>query len=96
MDYFYFNGVSYVLICDYFSKFPYMFKAKTSFWALRNHLMNLFSIESYPDQIVSENGSPFNSREFNKFFSQDRHNTYHFFTLLPKEQWLHRENGTDG
>ena len=30
MDYFNFNGTSYILISDYFSKFPCMYKAKTS------------------------------------------------------------------
>ena len=69
MDYFHFNGNSYVLICDYFSKFPFMYKAKTSFWSLRDHLIELFSIEGYPDEIVSDNGPPFNSKEFAKFLS---------------------------
>ena len=69
MDYFHFNGNTYVLICDYFSKFPFMFKAKTSFWSLRDHLIDLFSIEGYPDEIVSDNGPPFNSKEFAKFLS---------------------------
>ena len=64
-----FNGNSYVLICDYFSKFPFMFKAKTSFWSLRDHLINLFSIEGYPDKIVSDNGPLFNGKEFAKFLS---------------------------
>ena len=69
MDYFNFNGNSYVLICDYFSKFPFLYKAKTSFWSLRDHLINLFSIEGYPDEIVSDNGPPFSSKEFAKFLS---------------------------
>ena len=69
MDYFNFNGNSYVLICDYFSKFPFLYKAKTSFWSLRDHLIDLFSIEGYPDEIVSDNGPPFQSKEFAKFLS---------------------------
>ena len=69
MDYFNFNGNSYVLICDYFSKFPFMYKAKTSFWSLRDHLIELFSIEGYPDEIVSDNGPPFSSKEFARFLS---------------------------
>ena len=69
MDYFNFNGNSYVLICDYFSKFAFMFKVKTSFWSLRDHLINLFSIEGYSDEIVSDNGPPFSSMEFAKFLS---------------------------
>ena len=69
MDYFNFNGNSYVLICDYFSKFPFLYKAKTSFWSLRDHLIDLFSIAGYPDEIVSDNGPPFQSKEFAKFLS---------------------------
>ena len=69
MDYFNFDGNSYVLICDYFSKFPFLYRAKTSFWSLRDHLINLFSIEGYPDEIVSDNGPPFQSKEFAKFLS---------------------------
>ena len=69
MDYFNFNGNSYVLICDYFSKFPFLHRAKTSFWSLRDHLIDLFSIEGYPDEIVSDNGPPFQSKEFAKFLS---------------------------
>ena len=69
MDYFNFNGNSYVLICDYFSKFPSLYRAKTSFWSLRDHLIDLFSIEGYPDKIVLDNGPPFQSKEFVKFLS---------------------------
>ena len=69
IDYFNFDGNSYVLICDYFSKFPFLFKVKTSFWSLRDRLIDLFSIEGYPDEIVSDNGPPFQSKEFAKFLS---------------------------
>ena len=69
MDYFNFDGNSYVLICDYFSKFPFLYRAKTSFWSLRDCLIDLFSIEGYPDKIVSDNGPPFQSKEFAKFLS---------------------------
>ena len=69
MDYFAFDGSSYVLICDYFSKFPFLYRAKTSFWSLRDRLIDLFSIEGYPDEIVSDNGPPFQSKEFAKFLS---------------------------
>ena len=68
MDYFTFDGNSYVLICDYFLKFPFLYRAKT-FWSLRDRLIDLFSIEGYPDEIVSDNGPPFQSKEFAKFLS---------------------------
>ena len=69
IDYFAFDGNSYVLICDYFSKFPFLYRAKTSFWSLRDRLIDLFSIEGYPDEIVSDTGPPFQSKEFAKFLS---------------------------
>ena len=69
IDYFTFDGNSYVLICDYFSKFSFLYRAKTSFWSLRDCLIDLFSIEGYPDEIVSDNGPPFQSKEFAKFLS---------------------------
>ena len=69
IDYFTFDGNSYVLICDYFSKFPFLYRAKTSFWSLRDRLIDLFSIEGYPNKIVSDNGPPFQSKEFAKFLS---------------------------
>ena len=69
INYFAFDGNSYVLICDYFSKFPFLYRAKTSFWSLRDHLIDLFSIEGYPDEIVSDNGPPFQIKEFAKFLS---------------------------
>ena len=69
MDYFNFDGNSYVLICDYFSKFPFLYRAKTSFWSLRDRLIDLFSIEGYPDKIVSDNRPPFQSKKFAKFLS---------------------------
>ena len=69
IDYFAFDGNSYVLICDYFSKFPFLYRAKTSFWSLRDRLIDLFSIEGYPDEIVSDNGPPFQSKEVAKFLS---------------------------
>ena len=57
------------MICDYFSKFPFLYRAKTSFWSLRDRLIDLFSIEGYPDEIVSDNGPSFQSKEFAKFLS---------------------------
>ena len=59
MDYFYMNGRLYILICDYFSKFPILFQDKTmSFANLKDHLEELFSEEGIPDEIMSDNGPP--------------------------------------
>ena len=64
MDFFNLQGKCYILICDYFSKFPYMFSCKTSWGSLKDCLIDLFSNEGYPKEIISDNGSPFNSQEF--------------------------------
>ena len=70
MDYFYMNGRLYILICDYFSKFPFLFQVKTmSFANLKDHLEELFSIEGIPDEIMSDNGPPFNGKEFSSYLT---------------------------
>ena len=70
MDYFYMNGRLYILICDYFSKFPFLFQVKsTSFANLKDHLMDLFSVEGTPEEIMSDNGPPFNGKEFSSFLT---------------------------
>ena len=57
MDYFYMNGRLYILIHDYFSKFPFFFQTKTMGFAnLKDHLVELFSVEGTPDEIMSDNG----------------------------------------
>ena len=67
MDYFYINGRLYILICDYFQKFSFLFQTKTtSFANLKDHL---FSIEGTPDEVMSNNGPPFNGKEFNSFLT---------------------------
>ena len=70
MDYFYTNGRLYILICDYFSKLPFLFQVKTtSFANLKEHLEELFSVEGIPDEIMSDNGPPFNGKEFSSYLT---------------------------
>ena len=70
MDHFYQNGRLYLLVCDYFSKFPFIFQTKsTSFAHIKEQLEELFGLEGAPDEIMSDNGPPFSSREFNSFLS---------------------------
>ena len=70
MDYFYMNGRLYILICDYFSKFPFLFQTKTmSFANLKDHLVELFSVEGTPNEIMSDNGPPFNGKDFSSFLT---------------------------
>ena len=70
MDYFYMNGRLYIMICDYFCKFPFLLQTKTmSFANLKDHLQELFSVEGTPDEIMSNNGPPFNGKEFSSFLT---------------------------
>ena len=70
MDYFYMNGRLYILICDYFSNFPFLFQVKTmSFANLKDHLEELFNVEGIPDEIMSDNGPPFNGKEFSSYLT---------------------------
>ena len=70
MDHFYQNGRLYLLVCNYFSKFPFIFQTKsTSFANIKEQLEELFGLEGAPDEIMSDNGPPFSSKEFNSFLS---------------------------
>ena len=70
MDYYYMNGRLYILICDYFSKFPFLFQTKTTGFAnLKEHLLELFSVEDTPNEIMNDNGPPFNGKEFSSFLT---------------------------
>ena len=58
MDFFDLQGKCYILICDYFSKFPYMFSCKTSWGSLKDRLIDLFSNEGFPKEIISDKWLP--------------------------------------
>ena len=81
MDYFYMNGRLYILIYDYFSKFPFLFQVKTtSFANLKDHLMELFSVEGTPDEIMSNNGPPLMAK-----------NSVPFLQVLPSDTPPHHQ-----
>ena len=70
MNHFYANGKQYLLVCDYFSKFPFIFQTKsTSFASIKHHLQELIVIEGTPNEIMSNNGPAFSNKEFNSFLS---------------------------
>ena len=69
MDFFDLKGKCYILICDYFLKFPYIISCKTSWGSLKDRLIDLFSNEGFLKEIISDNSSPFNSQEFTDYLS---------------------------
>ena len=84
MYYFHVNGRLYIWICDYCSKYPFFFQTKSmSFANLKDHLQELFAVEGTPEEIMSDNGPPFNGKEF--FSYRSWHQTHHLITKLPTE-----------
>ena len=77
INYFKFKGKTFILICDYFSKFPFMYTSKTSWGSLKDCLIDLFASKGFPDEIVTDNGLSFNRKDFNSYLSKHgiRHTT---------------------
>ena len=62
------HGKKYLIIRDYFSKFPYVFPvASAHHFKTINHLRDLFIAEGVPAIVMSDNGPPFNGDEFKRF-----------------------------
>ena len=85
MDFFDLKGKCYILICDYFSKFPFMFSCKTSWASLKDRLIDLFSNEGFPKEIISDNGLPFQESGVCRISLQPRCQTYYIITPLSPE-----------
>ena len=61
-------GKKYLIVADYFSKFPYMFPvASTHHFKTITHLRELFAAEGVPAVVMSDNRPPFNGEEFRQF-----------------------------
>ena len=85
MDHFYYSGRLYLLVCDYFSKFPFIFQTKsTSFAYIKEQLEELLRLEGTPDEIMSDNGLPFSSREFNSFSFRSWYQTHPRHQTIPR------------
>ena len=62
-------GKKYLIVADYFSKFPYVFPvASTHHFKTISHLGALFAAEGMPAIVMSDNRPPFNGDEFRQFF----------------------------
>ena len=82
------HGRKYLIIADYFSKFPYVFSvASTHHFKTINHLRELFTAEGIPTIVMSDNGPQFNGEEFKRFAQE--FNFMHI-TSLPH---FHQSNG---
>ena len=72
MDFFDHDGQKYLLVIDYFSKFPFCYPVpSTHFRTIQQRLDELFSVEGYPAEIFSDNGPPFGSEAFHTYCQQN-------------------------
>ena len=61
-------GKKYLIIVDYFSKFPYIYPiASSHHFKTINYLWELFTTEGIPTIVMSDNVPPFNGDDFKRF-----------------------------
>ena len=56
-----------------------------SFANLKDHLEELFSVEGIPNEIMNDNGPPFNGKEFSSYLTGLGIRHTHIITKLPHE-----------
>ena len=70
-DFFDFDGKKYLLVVDYFSKFPFVERVHTTTAASTTNIFRqIFTSEGAPEVLITDNGPPFNSGEFKQFCQQ--------------------------
>ena len=70
-DLFDYNGCQYLLVADYFSKFPVFRKlSTTTSSAIIHHLRSILAEHGIPEELVTDNGPQYSSHEFKKFCSE--------------------------
>ena len=67
-DLFEWNGATYLLVVDYFSRYPEMCKlTSTTSTAAITHLKSIFARHGIPETVMSDNGPQYCSAEFKTF-----------------------------
>jgi len=70
-DLFDYGGAQYLLVADYYSKYPIVRKlSSTTSAAIINHLKSIFAEHGIPESLVSDNGPQYSSKEFAAFCDQ--------------------------
>uniref|UniRef100_A0A1B0GGX2 RNA-directed DNA polymerase n=1 Tax=Lutzomyia longipalpis TaxID=7200 RepID=A0A1B0GGX2_LUTLO len=73
IDFFFWNSMIFLIIVDDFSKFiDVKYLKKSDVWSTIEALQSNFAIFGLPKKLVSDNGSPFQSKEFAQFCSANR------------------------
>ena len=70
-DFFDYQGAQYLLVTDYYSKYPIVRKLNsTTSAAVINHLESIFAENGIPETLISDNGLQYSSQEFAAFCKQ--------------------------
>ena len=84
-DLFDYKQSTYLLVADYYSKFPVIRKlTSTTSSFIINHLKSIFAEQGIPQTLVSDNGPQYSSREFETFCDQWNINHVTTSPLYPK------------
>lgn len=74
-----------ITLVDYFSKWPEVkFSREVTTRSVTNFLLQVFSREGYPDEVVADNGSQFSSREVARFFKEREIRLTHSSVYYPQ------------
>ena len=71
-DLFYYNNITYLLICDYYTKFPFVYAMRAPITSANiiDRLKTLFAEHGIPDRLLSDNGGHYSSQAFRTFASE--------------------------
>nr|XP_050025116.1 uncharacterized protein K02A2.6-like [Dermacentor andersoni] len=68
MDLFHLNGQTFILVVDYYSRFPEVVTVRsTTAQAFIDALKSIYARNVIPQEVRSDNGPPFSSQEFAAF-----------------------------
>lgn len=71
MDLFEINNKKYLIVVDYFSKYPEIVLLNSSnSSSVITHLKSIFARHGIPNIVISDNGPPFNSKELSDFMRE--------------------------
>ena len=95
-DLFFQGGKWYLLICDYYSKFPVVHGLPaTSSKDVISAQSSSFSVFGIPEEIVSDNGSQFTAKEYQHFAARYGFRITTSSPHYPRGHWIHRAAGPD-
>ena len=68
-DLFYYNNITYLIICDYYTNFPFVYamRAPITSATIIDRLNTLFAEHGIPDRLLSDNGGHYSSKAFRTF-----------------------------